>query len=841
MSDIGFDKAVAFWKDEIENYERIFDKFRTRGRKIYKRYRDIRSPREEAVTRFNIFWSNVQTRMPALYARNPKAVVERRFKDRDPVGRQAAEVLERSIDYTLEHCNDTYAVNRAAVLDFELPGRGTTWVRYVPHFHKEELDEGEDDGQSGKGAAPVSDEEAAEAAGRKGDTEHGPEVELPAMGEEVSNEADDEIAEETLRYEETKLDYIYWEDFGHTWARTWAEVRAVWKRVYMDRDELRERFLQSEQVEDGLTEDEIAEIPLDWSPKNLTDTKIPQTRKKAIVYEIWDKQERKVLWVVKNFRKCLDQRKDPLGLDNFFPCPRPLYANLVNDELMPTPNLAFYQDQANEIDELSSRIASITKALKVAGVRDTSAEGLDRLLAEGVENQLVPVEGWAVLKEKGGLKGVYELLPMEEIALTLGHLREQRQELINDVYQLTGISDIVRGLSDPNETATAQQLKGQFSIIRIQDAQQEVQRFCRDQIRIVGQIVAGYDIETLKMISGIKLLTNAEKAMLKQQMAMQAMGAPPPQPGVPQPPHPMPQGMQSGGVMPAQAPHPPMPGAPPAPQGAMPGQGPSPAAPAPGQAPAPQSQPQQLGLAILPPPIDPVKQRLMELPSWEDVEALLANPVFREFRLDIESDSTIRMDEEMEKAARLELMGKTGEFLQQAVMAGAQAPEVIPMLGELIMFVIRGFKAARQVEQTFEDALESLQKAAKQPKPNPEMQKAQAQMQIEQMKAQVQTHVEQAKQQAQAQQNSQEQQLEMVRKQRDAELEAQVETHKAQMQAQTQMALAHMNNQFEAQRVQFETAAKERLEMMKLTHEAQTKHAEMQHQAAQASAIKLSA
>lgn len=779
---------VAWLKDEIDTFERIFDKFLRRGRKILKKYRDVRSPREDAVTRYNILWANVQTRLPALYARNPKPVVERRYKDRDPVGRMGAEILERSIEYTLEHCNDFYYTMRSVVRDFELPGRGIVWARYEPHFHKTQLDAAkEKDAQEGKQNQETQTE-----------------------GTETTTSEEDEVAQETLRYEETLIDYVSWEDFGHSWGRTWDEVRLVWRRVYMDREELRKRF-------DELSDEQIKQIPLDWSPKNLTDTNIRITRKKAIVYEVWDKHERVRYWLVKNYPKLLDKRDDDLGLNKFFPCPRPLIANELSDELLPTPNYTFYQDQANEIDELSTRIVAISKALKVAGVRDTSAPGLDRLLSEGVENQLVPVDGWAILKEKGGLKGVMELLPLEEIAQALGYLREQRTSLIEDVYQLTGIADIVRGFSDPNETATAQQMKGQFSLIRIQDAQYEVQRFCRDTIRIVGEIVAGYDIETLKQISGVKLLTNAEKQQLQlfvaQQPAAQAQQA-----AQPQPP----------GAPPAASPQP-HPGQPPvqgAPGGSSQG-GMNPAAP-------PQSGTPAAGQA----PISPDKLELLELPTWEEVAALLKNPVHREFRLDIETDSTVRMDEDNEKQARIELITAVGNFLDKAVMAGSQAPEIVPMLGELLMYGIRAFKTARPIEQAFEDAMEALEKASKQPKgPPPEVQteqmKGQVQLQIAAQKAQLDAHVEQAKQAAQAEQNKIEQQLEAAREQHRIQLEAQLEAHKAALDAHTQMQVQEMKNQFESQRVQYEGAIKIRIAEMEHQTKLHEKRMDLDHQAMQ--------
>lgn len=779
--------VVAWLKDEIDTHERIFDKFLRRGRKILKKYRDVRSPREDAITRYNILWANVQTRLPALYARNPKPIVERRYKDRDPIGRTAAEILERSIEYTLDNVNDFFYTMRLAIQDYELPGMAMVWVRYEPHFHKPELDSAKEEGAE---PGPQNEETATE-------------------GSDVTSDEEDEVQEEQLKYEETFIDYVSWEDCGWSWARTWQEVRLLWKRVYMDRDELRERFT-------NLSEEEILQIPLDWSPKNLTDTQIRITRKKAVVYEIHDKKKRCRYWLVKNFPKLLDERDDDLGLHRFFPAPRPLMANALSDELLPTPNFTFYQDQANEIDELSTRIVAISKALKVAGVRDASAEALDRLLSEGVENQLVPVSGWAAMKDKGGLAGSFELLPLREIAETLTQLREQRQTLIEDIYQLTGIADIVRGFSDPNETATAQEMKGDFSILRIQDAQTEVQRFARDTIRIVGEIVAGYDIDTLKQISGVKLLTNAEKQQLQLQVALLQQQQAAAQAQQASGPGPQPAPAQSSG---GPGPSPPSPGGQASPGMMHPGAAPTMGTPAPGQAPP-----------------NPEKMALLELPTWEEVENLLKNPVHREFRLDIETDSTIRMDDDAEKASRVELVTAVGNFLDKAVMAGSTAPEIIPMLGELMMFAIRSFKSARPIEQAFEDAMDALQKAASQPKgPPPEVQKAMAEGQVKltiaAQQAKLDEQIATAKQQAEAQQEAIKNQMEQARADHDLQMQAQLEAHKAHLKASTDMQIQEMKQRFEAEKVQFETAAKIHIAQMEAHVKLHEKRMDLDHQA----------
>lgn len=821
---------VAFWKGEVEVYDRTMSKWTSSSRKLMKRYKDIRSPGDETITRVNILWSNVQTRMPALYARDPKPEVERRFKDRDPVGRQVAEVLERALDFTVQHVNPFGEILRQVVLDYELPGRGTVWVRYVPTLKpvpkKEE---------------PERDlvDEVAEETNEKGEIQEPPKD--PDEPEETTAEDD----QEELHDEETVLDYVSWDDFGHTWARIWAEVRAVWRRVYLSREELKERFTD-------LTPEQIKSIPLDWVPKNLKEGAVRPEQKKAIIYEIWDKRDRKVLWLHKTFPQLLDEKDDPLELEHFFPCPRPLFANLTSEELIPVPNFRYYQDQAREIDELATRIVSIGKALKVAGVRDSSAPGLDRLLSEGTENQLVPVDGWMALKEKGGLKGVMELLPLEEIAQALGYLRDQLKMLIDQVYEITGLSDIIRGLSDPNETATAQQIKGQFAVLRISDSQTEVQRFCRDTMRIMAEVIADYDLETLKKISGVKLLTQAEKeqilgqiqaAQQAAQLAQQLHGpaappgglgqpgpsAGPPHPGMPPMPGaagmPVPPG--AGAQGPAQSP----PGQPPG-MAALPGGGSPPPGPPGGagaglrqglaQAPVTPGEGQQMP--------GPDQMRLLKEPTWEEVEALLENPVLREFRIDIETDSTIRTDEDADREARMNFLEAVGKMIQEA----STVPKpMIPAAGELILFGIRGFKIARNLERVFEDAIDQLKDMP--PTPSPEMIKAQLDQQtaqaVAQTKAQADIQIANGQQQAQARED-----------QLRTQAEAQRSIAETQAKSQHEQALAEQKNRYDAARTEFETQSKEKIAQadnqtkfqiaqMQLQHEAHMKSMEQQHEA----------
>lgn len=593
---------VAFWIGQIDAYEQNFQPWEKRSKEIIDRYRDERKGASKNKARFNILWSNVQTLAPALYANPPIVNIDRRFQDDDDLGRYSALVLERATMYYVGQ--DLFDnVMRQMVLDRLLSGRGTPWIRYVPTF--KEVEQITDD-------ASMQSQDGAQEP------------------------------EQELYSEDVVPDYVHWQDFGHTWARTWQEVRGVWRKVYLSRAELVKRF--GEQIGN--------QVQLDAKPRN-DDGKETEQGKKATVYEIWDKTKKKALWIHRDHPEPLDELDDPLKLKDFFPCPKPLYATLTNDSLVPVPDFIQYQDQARELDMLTGRIDMITKALKVAGVYAANAQGLDRLLAEGTENKLIPVDQWAAFAEKGGLAGVFALMPMQEIMQVLMGLYETRERVKNDLYEITGLSDIIRGASNAAETATAQQIKGQYASLRLNHMQGDVSRIARDMVRIMAEIIAEhFSLDTIKQVSGIKLLTQAEK----QQIQMQKQMA----------------------------------------QGQM----------------SPDGQP------MPPPPLPEEIQELLKLPTWEEIEGIIRNDMARCFRIDIETDSTIKTDQEAEKAARTEFLNAAGTFIQQMVQV--PNPELQPLLMEMLMFGVRGFKVSRELETTFDSVIDKMKKAAENPQPQPD-------------------------------------------------------------------------------------------------------------------------
>jgi hypothetical protein len=482
------DHTYEDWYNCIAQYERTFKEWEGRADKIVKRYRDESRSRNNPTAKFNILWSNVQTITPAVFARLPRPDVSRRFRDNDPIGRVASMMLERALEYEIEHYGDYASAMKQAVQDRLLGGRGTAWVRYEPHIVGQS--DGEAEGAPDDGFQVTEDTDEAETEGG------------------IYRED-----QERIEYECAPVDYVYWRDFGLTVARTWEEVTAVWRKVYMERPALVERF----------GEELGNRIPLDTKPETSKafNEKMGEMAREALIYEIWDKATGQVIWLSKSMGKILDTRDDPLQLENFWPCPKPMFSTLTTDSLIPVPDFVLYQDQARQLDTLADRIDGFIQALKVRGVYDASEPSLARLFTEGENNSLLPVKNYGAFSEKGGLVGAINLVDIKPIAEGLNMAYQAMEQVKGQIYEIMGIADIQRGQTDPNETLGAQIIKSNNASGRLKTMQHEVVNFATTLLQIKAQIICQhFTDDTIIKISGAMQLSQQDQQLIPQALQL---------------------------------------------------------------------------------------------------------------------------------------------------------------------------------------------------------------------------------------------------------------------------------------------------------------------------------
>ncbi|MEI6590332.1 MAG: molecular chaperone [Verrucomicrobiota bacterium] len=397
-------------------------------------------------------------------------------------------MLERALEYEIEHYGDYKSAMNQSVNDRLLGGRGTAWVRYEPHITGEMG--GEADGAPDDGYQITEDIDEAETEG--------------GMYRED---------QERIEYECAPVDYVHWRDFGLTVARTWEEVTACWRKVYLGRPALVERF----------GEDLGGRIPLDTKPETSKtfNEKMGEGSKEACIYEIWDKTSGEVIWLSKSMGKILDTRPDPLKLENFWPCPKPLFSTLTTDSLIPIPDFVLYQDQARQLDTLADRIDGFIQALKVRGVYDASEPSLQRLFTEGENNSLLPIKNWGAFAEKQGMAGAINLVDIQPIAAALTMAYQAMEQVKGQIYEIMGIADIQRGQTDPNETLGAQIIKSNNASGRLKTMQHSVVDFATELLCIKAQIICNhFTDDTLVKISGAMQLSESDKPFIPQAIAL---------------------------------------------------------------------------------------------------------------------------------------------------------------------------------------------------------------------------------------------------------------------------------------------------------------------------------
>jgi hypothetical protein len=675
------DQMQDYWKKELSRAERHFADFWKKGDKLYKLFAK-QGQENDGNRKFAMLWANTEVLKPSIYARPPIPQVSRRYRDKDPVGRLAAEILERASGFEFERMN-LDSVLRAVRDDLLLPGRGAAWVRYEAEI---EGDEGEEDDDYAEGS-----EEQLEAKMQ---------AETPQLP----------TAAPVVKEHKTVVDYVHYRQFLHSPARRWEEVTWVAKAVYMTDKEGKARFKGNWK---GVPLDHKAQS--DSKADGVTDPKLENSQfAQATVYEIWCKTHKKVYFVAKGASRVLDTIDPYLDFEGFFPCPKPVYATVTNNSLIPTPDYKYYQDQAEEIDQLTGRIGKLIDSLKLVGFYPAGAEGdvsaaMEKALSPSTDSQMIPVASWAAFSERGGGNAIV-WLPIRDVMETLRACIEVRNQAVQDVYQITGISDILRGASNANETATAQSIKAQWGSVRVRDRQQELVRFARDLTRMVCEVISeNYDPQYLITMTNIEM--PQEPPPPPQQPPMQ----PPPPTGDPQQDQMAQQQMQQ------------------------------------------MMQQQQQAMTAY-------QQQVQEYQAaMQKVQAafeLLANDDMRGYRIEVETDSTIQPDEDAEKQRRTEFVTAIGGLLQQAVPLLGAAPELASLVGETILFTARGFRAGRQLEDVIEQAFKAVQDRLSQPPPQQPDPSA-AMMQAKQKEKEMDLQFKQQVQQIDLQNKQQAHQLEL--------------------------------------------------------------------------------
>jgi hypothetical protein len=596
---------------------------------------------------YNILYANVETIVPAVINSQPLPDIRRRFGDADPVARRVADIIERAIRVQTDD-NRLQIEMEAAAQDAFLAGRGIIRLRF-----KSDITGGEIEDATISAAADDTTEDsdvsgAADNPAPMGDADDGYEDDGSRMG--------DASSVERVENEHIPFEAISWRDYRHGPAKRWNERTWEAYRFTIPRDEENEHF-NGELITAQINDTEKTERT--GSDNDLTG------------WEVWCRKSKTVKFIDDEgvILKVVD---DPLGLTNFFPICTPMQPIELTGRLKPVNPFAIYRKLADELDSITKRINKLVDAMRVKGWYSGTANNIEAVITLS-DNEFAPIPDDEIWAQNGGLEGAIAFWPIEKFIVALKELYVAREQTKQAIYEITGISDIIRGASQASETATAQNIKNQWGSLRIQKMQRMLERAARDLFVMMAEIITSkFSYETLEEMTGI---------------------------------------------------------------------------------------------SILPKPDDPPEEQQLK----QAAIAMMQKRVTAYYRIDVESDSTIRADLTRQKA-------EVSEFLQgAAAYFQAVAPLVqdgaLPADAAVDIFAstARMFNLGKSVEDTLEKMVTDAKAKAAQPaqeKPDPEMMKAQ--MQMEQAKEKARSEAEKAMQDFQLRTREMEQKMAYEREKHEA-------------------------------------------------------------------------
>lgn len=447
-----------------------------------------------------------------------------------------------------------------------------------------------------------------------------------AMGDAVLSALVPGLGYVRIRYVEDRSFPLVYES-GHfktiLWGKAsrWAKVPWVAFKHTMTKEQMVAKF--------SLEPEDVA---LNYKPSTETEDENDD----CCVYEFWDKETRMVYFLCDEWApKLLKHSPDPLGLAGFYPTPGLLLLTAKPGRLSPTPLYVYYKNQAEELNRVSVRLNKVLSAIKVRGAYSTlMGKDIENILAETeMENALVPAGESALLAQSGGFDKLIWLLPIEKLIQVAQQLYQAREAIKQVIYELTGISDIIRGSSVASETATAQDLKAKWGTVRLRKMQKLVADYARDLFRM--SVDCGSDHippEKWKEITQLDVPTAQEKALAQQQaMYLQQQQALNPQ----QPPQPNPQMAQV--------------------------------------------------------------QKTLQTPSIEELLEKIKSDANRTFVINIQTDSTIDLDTSSDKAEVSEYMNAMGQLMGGLQTFFALGPTGVEAAKAMLIAVSQRFKFGIEV------------------------------------------------------------------------------------------------------------------------------------------------
>lgn len=457
------------WLKRIEAEKKAHEVYRRQAKEAERSYYDRSRMTGEALTEnlqlVPLFWSSTNVLHAALFSRMPRPDVRKRNTDvMDGVAKEISLMTERAVTFvqdTTGYDNDAHQ----SVNDFLVCALGQGKIEM--------------------------DVETAEVP-----------VINPIDGQPIVLNGEPltqtKVVSRTLRQR-----YVHWKNYHWEPTTSWDQVTWMAYDHWMSREELEKQFdIKLPEKANG-------------SGGGNSPLKADKYEPQFCVHEIWDKTRREVVLICDAYDDVIETREDPLGLKDFFPSPRPMLANVEGEEVIPKPDFTFIRDMLKLVNLYAKRIRELTGQIKDWGYYDSSFTELAKV-NQATDGTFFPVAG---IVERMGLAGskagnvVYSQDNSNKVQVIMNLIDQfERQKAL--LWETIGISDITRGQTNPNETASAQRIKDQWANVRLAPKLNTISQFFRDCFRIMAEIISEkFEPEQIFQMTGVQVTPEMEQVM----------------------------------------------------------------------------------------------------------------------------------------------------------------------------------------------------------------------------------------------------------------------------------------------------------------------------------------
>jgi hypothetical protein len=564
-------ESVLFWRGQIEAAKKAAEPQWRAAEDAWKEYLADsvmstiqKGSTKDYETRFPIYWSSVRNIQPALYSRTPTVVaapmLDTMDDDLSALACEAGETLAKYLihkvpfDRVMMAARDDFIHAGKCQVQVEFDAKTETEekkIRIFPQFGPAPTPpalapSGPAGGMPIAGAPGIP---PAAPPGAPAEASPAPAQVLIGfvddLGKPVDLQGEQPLEDkdglyviqvtETLEDERLKLLPLSYKDILHT-PRARNEDEITWKAVRC--------ALTHEVVEEMFGEEAADRLPYSAKDDNTIERtggsgkESTEVDKTTDIWEIWDKKKKTRRWLPEkgdkfltpvNFEmketeeETLELLKDPYDLPGFFPITPFMLGTIGPDTLYPTPDYVQLRPFILQLHAMLDRYRRVIRSAKVRGLFNGNIEELNDLnSAAPLDGDYIACHDWqGITGNGGGLEANVFHFPTAELTKAAADLSQAIQDFENKINEVWGIPDIVRGISDPNETAAAQQEKGHWFSARFSSVQREFQRVCRDACVLMFDLaLKRFSEDRLRTIMGFDLRPPEDQALFPQVVAL---------------------------------------------------------------------------------------------------------------------------------------------------------------------------------------------------------------------------------------------------------------------------------------------------------------------------------